>query len=370
MGARLAGLLRKEVVQFLRDPVVLFLILYLYTLEAVMCTMALTFEVKRLPIGIVDQDRSVASRHLTTLFTLSETFVLKRQSTSPAAVGAWLERGDVAMVLVIPTGFERLFQTGIRPAVQILLDGTNSNVAENARRYATAIVERYAAERPPLHRGTLAQAGSVPVTRIWYNPDQETAPFMVLSMIALAAMLVGAICPAASIVRERERGTIEQLLVTPIRVGEMFAAKTVPTLVINLLAIAPALVIARAFEVPVRGNLLTFAVLAGVFQLSAIAFGVLVAAVTRTLQQALLLAFFGLFPIMFLSGTLTPIESMPKALQMASLVSPLRYFMEIIQGVFLKGAGWAELWPSAVALALIGGALFALALRAFRRRLV
>jgi ABC-2 type transport system permease protein len=366
MARRLFGLLRKEAVQFLRDPVVLFLILYLYTIEAVMCTMALTFELERLPIGIVDQDRSVESRHLAELFTLTETFELARQSDSTVPVQGWLERGDVAMVLVVPTGFERAYLTGIRPSVQILLDGTNSNVAENARRHATALIERFAAERPPLTGPATANV-SVPVTRVWYNPDQETAPFMVLSMLALAAMLVGAICPAASIVRERERGTIEQLLVTPIRVSEMFAAKTIPTLIINLLAIAPALVVMRVFDVPVRGSLGTFVVLAAIFQLSAIAFGVFIASVTRTLQQALLLAFFGLFPIMFLSGTLTPIESMPPALQKASLASPLRYFMDIVLGVFLKGAGWRELWPEGLMLALIGGALFALSLLVFRR---
>lgn len=367
MGRRLLGLLRKEIIQFLRDPVVLFLILYLYTIEAVMCTMALKFEIEGLPIGIVDQDRSVASRHLTDLFVLTEAFDLKRQSESPASAQAWLEAGDVALVLVIPTGFEQSYQTGIHPSVQILLDGTNSNVAENARRYANAIVERFGTERQTLKAASATMA-SVPITRIWYNPDQKTALFMVLSMLGLAAMLVGAICPAASIVRERERGTIEQLLVTPIRIGEMFAAKTLPTLLINLLAIAPALVVTRIFDVPIRGSLTTFVVLAAVFQLSAIAFGVFIASITRTLQQALLLAFFGLFPILFLSGTLTPIESMPPFLQAVSLLSPVRYFMEIILGVFLKGAGWAELWPKVVVLGIIGGALFALSLLVFRRR--
>ena len=367
MPRRLLGLLRKEFLQFLRDPVVLFLILYLYTIEAVLCTRALTFEINQLPIGVVDQDRSVASRHLTDLFTLTEAFDLRRRSDSTAPIRGWLEAGDVAMVLVIPTGFEQAYQKAIRPSVQILLDGTNSNVAENARHYAMAIGERFAAERPSLVTGS-TMVPSVPVTRIWYNPDQETAPFMVVSMMALAAMLVGAIVPAASIVRERERGTIEQLLVTPIRIGEMFAAKTIPTLMVNLLAIAPALLIIRAFDVPVRGSLTTFVVLAAVFQLSAISFGVFIASISRTLQQALLLAFFGLFPVMFLSGTFTPIESMPPFLQTASLASPLRYFMDIALGVFLKGAGWAELWPAAVALAVIGSVLFGSSLAVFRRR--
>jgi ABC-2 type transport system permease protein len=241
-------------------------------------------------------------------------------------------------------------------------------VAENARRYAQALVDRFAAERPPL-RPPAAVVTSTPVTRVWYNPDQETALFMVLSMLGLASMLVGAICPAASIVRERERGTIEQLLVTPIRIGEMFTAKTLPTLAINLLAIAPALVVARIFDVPFRGSLATFIALAAVFQLSAVAFGVFIASLTRTLQQALLLAFFGLFPILFLSGTLTPLESMPPVLRAASFLSPLRYFMEIILGVFLKGAGWAELWPQLAMLTLIGAVLFGLSLLTFRRRI-
>lgn len=366
MGGRLLGLMRKELVQFLRDPVVLFLILYLYTLEAVMCTMALKFEVEHLPIGIVDQDRTVASRHLASLFTMSDAFDLARQSQSPSDAQRWLEAGDVTLVLVIPTGFEAHYQTGIEPAVQLLLDGTNSNVAENARRYALEIAERFTAERRPLVLPATA-AGALPLMRVWYNPDQETARFMVLSMFALAAMLVGAICPAASIVRERERGTIEQLLVTPIRVHEMFIAKTLPTLIINLLAIAPALVITRLFDVPLRGNVATFVALAAVFQLSAIAFGVFIASITRTLQQALLLAFFGLFPILFLSGTMTPIESMPSVLQAASYLSPVRYFMEILLGVFLKGSGWAQLWPQAAVLAAIGGTLFGLSLLVFRR---
>lgn len=369
MSRRLFGLLRKETVQFLRDPVVLFLILWLYTLEVVMCTVALSFEVKRLPIGVVDQDRSVASRHLKELFAQTEAFDVRRQADSAAPVQKWLETGEVAMALVIPTGFEQNYRKGILPSVQILLDGTNSNLAENARRYATAIVERFAAERPALGAAA-ARVPSVPVTRVWYNPDQETAPFMVLSMLAIAAMLIGAICPAASIVRERERGTIEQLLVTPIRIGEMFAAKTVPTFAINLLALAPALVVTRLFEVPMRGSLVVLMVLAAVFQLSAIAFGVFIASITRTLQQALLLAFFGLFPIMFLSGTLTPIESMPPFLQKASLASPLRYFMDIVLGVFLKGSGWPELWPEALMLTAIGGVLFALSLLTFGRRVV
>ncbi len=370
MITRLAGLLRKELLQFTRDRVVLLLILFLYTIEVVMCTLALQFEVRHLPFAVVDQDRSVASRHLVELFRRSDAFVLAREAASPGPAGRWLEQGEVGMVLVVPTGFEQHYATGTRPSLQIVLDGTNSNVAENVRHYAAQIVRRFERERPPLMPPAVASGTATPVVRLWYNPAQTTSSFIVLSMIALAGMLVGTIYSAASIVREKERGTLEQLLVTPIGIGELFVVKTLPTAAINLVAMFPALLIVAAFDVPLRGNLLTFLVMTAAFQLSAVAFGVWIAAIARTLQQALLLSFFALFPILFLSGTLTPMESMPPFLQALSYLSPLRYFMDIILGVFLKGAGWAELWPQALALLTIGTVLFASAAVAFRRRIV
>jgi ABC-2 type transport system permease protein len=186
-------------------------------------------------------------------------------------------------------------------------------------------------------------------------------------MIALAALMVGVIYPAASIVREKEAGTIEQLKVTPIGTMELFVAKTMPTLVMGLLSIFPSLLIVWWFGVPLRGSLALFLALSAVFLLSAVAIGVLIGSISRTLQQALLLSFFGLFPILFLSGTITPAESMPDMLQALSLVSPLRHYMDVILGVFLKGTGLTELWPQALALVVIGTPLFLLAAWVFRR---
>lgn len=370
MRTRLLGLLRKEIIQFFRDRPVLVLILYFYTACVVLCTYALSFEVKNVPLAVVDQDRSVASRHLVERFDLSEAFDVASWAQTPGAAVRRLETGDAGMALIIPSGFERDYQTRIRPRVQILLDGTNSNSAATARQYALAIIRRFESERPSLGRRSDRSATAIPVTRVWYNPDQTTTPFMVLSMIALAGMLVGVMHPAATIVREKEQGTIEQLLVTPIRTGELFIAKTTPTMIMGLLSVFPSLLIVAWFDVPFRGSLLIFLPLTAAFLLSAIALGVLVAAVCRTMQQALLLSFFGLFPIMFLSGSLTPVESMPPFLQTLSLGSPLRYYMEIILSVFLKGAGWRELWDEAAMLLLIGGALFSISLAVFRRRIV
>lgn len=172
---------------------------------------------------------------------------------------------------------------------------------------------------------------------------------------------------AASIVREKEVGTIEQLMVTPIRRGELFIAKTVPTLLIGLIALFPSLALVGWFGVPVRGSLPLFFALTALFLLSAIGLGVLVAAISRTLQQALLLAFFGLFPLMFLSGTMVPVENMPNLLQQLSLASPLRHYLDITLGIFLKGAGMEILWPHALALVAIGMPLYLVAWLIFRR---
>ena len=358
MGIAFLGLLRKEIVQFFRDRLILVLILWLYTIEVVICTVALSFDVNHLPLAVVDEDRSAVSRSLIQKFSVSETFDLKFQETR-------VEKGDAAAVLVIPTGFERDLVAGVGVQLQFLQDGTNSNIAANAVNDALQIVQRQESE---VLTPTGKTRGAVPLVRIWYNPELTTSSFMVLSMIALAGMMVGVIHPAASIVREKERGTIEQLLVTPISTLELFLAKITPTLIMGVLSIFPSLVIVRAFDVPLQGSLVLFLVLTAIFLLSAIALGVFIAAYSRTLQQALLLSFFGLFPVMFLSGSLTPVEAMPEFLQSLSLLSPLRYYMDIVIGIFLKGAGLEVLWDEALAMLAIGAPLFLLSLRIFRRR--
>jgi ABC-2 type transport system permease protein len=363
MGTRLAGLVRKEMLQLLRDRVVLALIFWLYTLEVVICALALSFEAEGIPLAVVDLDRTPASRGLIESFLISDSFAHIGHAASTAEAERWLQGGLAQVALIVPEGFARELARGETPSLQVLLDGTSSNVAAQARSHALAIVARFPADAAPA-----AAAGMVsPVLRTWYDPGQPYSSFTVLSMIAVAALMVGVIYPAASIVREKEVGTIEQLRVTPIGTAELFIAKTVPMLAIGLLAVFPSLLITALFGVPLRGSLMLFLALTALFLVSAVGIGVAIAVISRTLLQALLLAFFGLFPIMFLSGTVVPVESMPEVLQTLSLVSPLRHYMEVILGIFLKGAGIAELWPQALALVAIGLPLFGLAMVAFRR---
>lgn len=363
--SRFLSLLIKESIQFSRDGAMLFLVLYLYTGEVIMCTVALTFDVKHVALAVVDQDQSVRSRELIERFTVVPEFRMVGRPATEAEAGQWLQSGRAIVTLIVPRGFAERVGRGETAPVQVLLDGTNSNTAAIARGYALQIVGEF-------EQAWAARLGRAihPVEarrRIWFNQSLSFASFMVLSMIATAAMMIGMVQPAASIVREREAGTIEQLMVTPISVTELFIAKTLPTLIMGLLSVFPSLVVAHMFDVPMRGALGTFLLLTGIFLVSAISLGVLIAAVTRTLQQALLLAFFGLFPVLFLSGTVVPIESMPRALQLASLASPLRHYMEVILSIFLKGAGFMDLWPQTLALLGIGTVLFVSALVVFRR---
>ncbi|QOR38188.1 ABC transporter permease [Billgrantia diversa] len=361
---RLSSLLHKELIQFFRDPVVLFLIFWLYTIEVVICSYALGMEMRDLPLAVVDTDESPASRRLIDDFIAGGNFRLVAHLHDVAAAEPYLERGEAQAVLVIPVDFERELYRGGQ-ALQFLVDGSNANTAAVARGYALQTVEAFR-----MHRGTLDERQLATVAaqlRTWYNPDQTNVGFTVLAMIALAGLMIGVVHPAASIVREKEVGTIEQLMVTPIRRGELFIAKTVPTLLIGLLALFPSLALVGWFGVPVRGSLPLFFALTALFLLSAIGLGVLVAAVSRTLQQALLLAFFGLFPLMFLSGTMVPVDSMPNLLQKLSLASPLRHYLDITLGIFLKGAGMEILWPHALALVAIGMPLYLAAWLIFRR---
>lgn len=355
---RFTSLLIKELTQLFRDRVMLFLIFWLYTVEVVLCTYALGLDLNHLPLGVLDQDRTPLSRTLIDQLTRSEAFDLVGYPRDMDQAGQWLQRGRVRVMLVIPPQFTQDLIRAQAPELQILLDGSDANTAATARNYVLLALQTEAGRRPPVE----------PAVRVWYNPDLTYTRFMTLSMIALAALMVGVIHPAATIVREKEVGTIEQLQVTPIRTAELFLAKTLPTLGIGLLAVFPSLLIVWWFDVPLRGSLGLFMLLTGLFLFSAIGIGVLIAAVCRTLQQALLLSFFGLFPLMFLSGTLAPITSMPPFLQTLSLGSPLRYYMDVILGVFLKGAGWAQLWPQALALTGIGMLVFGVAAAVFRRQ--
>ncbi|MFZ5862357.1 MAG: ABC transporter permease [Nitrospirota bacterium] len=367
--ARLAAVMRKELIQFLRDRFMLLLIVFLYTAEILMCTYALSFDVRHLPTVVADFDRSAASRLLTERFRSSGYFDINHQTTRDADLAALLNRGEALAALVIPPEFSRHLAAGTPVSVQLLLDGANANTASVAQGYAQRIVQAYALDRLQAFAPEPLALSVEHRPRIWYNSELKYAYFMVLSMIALAGMMVGVITAAAGIVREKESGTIEQMLVTPVRPAELLAAKMLPTLLVGLLALVPSLLIAAWIGVPMRGSLALFFLLSAVFLVSSMGIGILVATFADTLQQALLMSFFALFPILFLSGTLVPVESMPVWLQYLAELSPLTHYMDATLGIFLKGVGMEVLWHPLAAISLIASALLAGGILQLRRRM-
>ncbi|MGK2912897.1 MAG: ABC transporter permease [Porticoccaceae bacterium] len=366
MWSRIKSLILKDVIQFARDKTILAVIFWMYTLEVLICGYAMTFEVRDLPVAVIDHDHSVISRNLVDKFELSEAFEIFGAAKNQEEAESWMRSGKVSYLLVIPNQFEQDIARGRNPQIQVLLDGTNSNAAALAKDYTAEIMRLFEAE---ISHETGVAVAVRPVVRIWYNRNQTLESFVVLSMIVAAILMVGTIHSAASITREKEIGTIDQLMVTPTQVWEIFLAKTIPTLAVGLIAFFPSLFIIWWFGVPMRGSLLLFLALASIFLISAIAIGVLIASITRTLQQALLLCFFGLFPVLFLSGVMTPIDSMPAYIQPITYISPVKYFMEICMGIFLKGAGIAELWPAALSMAAVGAVLYLLAAWRFKHNM-
>ncbi|MCI0529455.1 MAG: ABC transporter permease, partial [Nitrospira sp.] len=275
--------------------------------------------------------------------------------------------------MVIPPDFSDRVSQGEGADVQIILGGTNSNTANTARSYANAILERFSHEAFMEFLAKKGQRFSLPEVepqvRIWYNPELKFRYFMVISMIVVAGFLVGVIHIAATMVREKETGTIEQLVVTPLRKYELIVAKVVPTLTIGLLSLFPSLLIALWFGVPIKGSILLFFLASAICLFANMGIGVCISTLSRNLQQALLISFFILFPVMFLSGTTVPIESMPLALQYLSYLSPVRYYMEIALGIFLKGIGLRILWPKFTVLFAFGVVIFPLSLYRLKKRI-
>jgi ABC-2 type transport system permease protein len=366
IGGRLYGLIGKEFAQMLRDPVVLFLIFWLTTVELAMCTMALGFDVKDLKLGVIDHDRSAASRELVRELTSADTFVLREQFTSMSHALSRMRAGALDAVVEVPPDFGARVAAGRKASVGVVIDGSNANVAARARAYIIELTARFAQERT---MGAMPMAAGVqPAVRVWYNPNLTNTRFTALGMLAQGGFMLAVILPAAGLVREKQSGTLEQIRVTPVRAHELFIGKIVPPIAIGLGSLFPSLFVIRLMHVPMNGNLVTLFALDLIFLLSAVSIGVFIATLTNTLQQAMLSSFFGLFPLLFLSGSIAPIESMPAWLQVASEVSPLRHQIEIVSGLFLKGAGMGELWPHAVALVAIAAPLFAVSWLRFRRQ--
>jgi len=376
MNRRLSGLMRKEFIQFFRDKALVLLILYTFV-EIAVCGWALTLEAKDVPSAVYDGDYSEESRALVEDFSRLESFDLKQQVNHPAEIDRLMDSGAVQFALVIPHDFGQDVQAGIPTQVQVIVDGANSNLAGQAIATTAGLLRKYNANLA-LERATqsgLSVQSALPQVknqvRVWYMPQLKYVHFIMLTMLTISVLILGVILPSASIVREKEAGTFEQLMVTPVRGLELIIAKTVPMILLKLVGLTLGVGMSLwLFDVPLRGSLLLFYGVSLLMFLSSMGLGILIGTFAQNMQQTLLIAFFIFFPVAFLSGTMVPIRNMPLALQWLTYLSPLRYYVEATLGIFLKGVGLPVLWPQALALAGFGLALMGIGTLRLRRSLV
>lgn len=374
MLKRLLTMIRKELLQVFRNRITLVLTIVSPVIQLLVFGYVAVIDVKDIPTAVLDHSNSPLSRRLLSDFTNSGYFTIARVLESESEIGPLLDGGQVDLVLVIPKDFHRKISTGEVTEIMGALDGSDSNSAITVGNYFSGVAMRFAVSvTTQLIAGRLAVEFKPPFEprpRVFFNPQMETVYFLVPGIIAVLVMMLLVVLSAISIVRERERGTFEQLLVTPIRTTEMVLGKTIPFALMGYVTIFLITIVGTQwFRVPIRGDFGLLMLLSGLYMFTALGLGMLVSSVAQTQQQALMLGMFLVIPQILLSGFIFPIESMPEIMQWFTYVIPARYFLVIIRGIFLKGIGFAELLPQIAALTLFAVVIFTVAIIRFSRRL-
>jgi len=374
MISRLLAMIRKEFIQAFRDRRTVTIILIMPIMQLFLLGYAATTDVKNIAIAVWDQNQSVQSRALLDAFRSADYFQIAYTVNSQAEVQALIESGMARAVLIIPPDYEqRLMENNAQ--VSMILDGSDASVGSTALSVAQLIGQSYGAkivqEQAALQgRSTGAGAPLQVRTRVWYNPDLLSAYFMIPGVIGQILFMITTILTATSIVRERERGTIEQLIVTPIRPWELMVGKITPYIILAFVEAAEVILIGHFwFKVPIEGSLMLVALSSGLLLLSSLGIGLFASTLAHTQQEANIIVQMTLLPSFFLSGFFFPIEAMPYALQLISYLSPLRYYLVAIRALMLKGADLAAIQNQLIALAVFGLLIMGAAARRFHKTL-
>jgi ABC-2 type transport system permease protein len=318
---------------------------------------ALSFDVEHIRLAVVDQDGSRAGRELREAFLASGYFDLVHHSADPRGLDGLLDSGRAQAALVVPAGYGRDLAAGRPVTVQFVLDGSDSQIATSVLAYAQQI----AASASPLVR-VGGRAPVLPVPTVWYNPDLASSRFLVPGLLAFILAITSVIATALAVVREKERGTIESLRATPLHAVELLVGKTVPYLVLAFTAAAGALALAWGiFDVPVRGSLVSLAILTVLFLAGGLGWGIFISTLAETQQVAFQVGLLSsMLPTLLLSGFIFPISSMPKPLQVVTHVVPARYYLAALREIALKGASFDVWWPDAAGLVVYGAVVLSL----------
>jgi ABC-2 type transport system permease protein len=373
MRERIQHMLIKEFIQVFRDPRMRMVIFVIPIMQTLVIGYAVTTDVRNVRTAVVDRDRSTASRELIARFVGSGYFdVVEYVGRDERAVER-IDRGEVAAVLQIHHGFEADLRAGRTARFQVVVDGTDSNTAGIVLGYVSKITSAFSqqvlVERIDRSLGGARRPGRVELrTRAWFNENLESRNYYVPAVVVIVVSLVTLLLTSMAVVREKEIGTMEQVMVTPIKPLEFILGKTVPFAIIGFVDVFLVTAVgAFWFEVPVRGNLLLLLLGTALYLLTTLGIGLLISTVSQTQQQAMMTTFFFFFPAMLLSGFAFPIANMPEAVQWLTYLNPLRYFLVIVRAIFLKGVGLEVLWPQMAALAAMGTAVLWLVSKRFKK---
>jgi ABC-2 type transport system permease protein len=363
--------MRKEVLELRQDPRLFGVVILAPIIQLNVLGYAATTDVKDVPIVIVDADRSTASRDLVHRFETSANFKIVGTPGSVNEIDRYLDRGDAWMAISIPANFGQAVAANRSTTLQIAADGTDSNSTGVALGYAQTLIAGYTQDLAAVATpGQPAMTLVRPEIRVWFNPRLESRDFMIPGIVALLLLVVTTNLSAMAIVREKEVGTLEQLSVTPLARWELITGKLLPYAAIGIIDVVLVLVVAIYwFKVPMLGSIPLLFGMCLIYLMSTLGLGLFVSTVSRTQQQAMMTTiFFFLMPMIYLSGFIFPIENMPTWIQPFTYLIPLRYFLVIVRGIFLKGVGLEILWPQALALFAWGASVLALAtLRSSKR---
>ncbi len=360
----LANILVKELLQLRRDPKILPILFVAPVLQLLVLGYAATTDVRRIELAVCDLDRTAESRELVERFTSSTYFRVTASVDSQEGLDRLLQSGAARVALTLPSGYGAGRSQGRRGVVQLVADGSDAMTGTLGLAYATGVLQ-----------DASSLSGAQPLVQlrptVLYNPDLVSRNFMVPATLAMVLMVMTMMLTSMALVRENELGTMEQLLVTPLTPGHLILGKLIPYALVGLVEVLTALpVVLFWFRVPLRGSFLTLLLLTLPFMLCTLGLGLLISTLSRTQQQAMMLAaFLFMLPQMLLSGFAFPIQNMPKLFQWITFAIPLRYYLVILRGVFLKGVGLDVLWPQVVALLLLGTTILLLARLRFRRQL-
>jgi ABC-2 type transport system permease protein len=376
MLGRLRQMLIKEFIQVFRDKRTRFILIGPPVIQMLVFGYAATLEIKHVPIAVVDYDNTQVSRDLISRFAASRYFDLRLHLTDRRRIAELIDRGDVTMAIQINAGFAQDLRKGETAHLQVIVDSSNSNTALVGLGYLNTVTggfaQEYQTER--LRRTSPLAAAQMPSIvldlRPWFNADLSSQWFFVPGVIGNLILVIVVNLTAFAVVREREIGTLEQIMVTPIRRVEFIMGKTVPFFLIGLLDATLVTAFGTLwFQVPLRGNIGVLALGTVLFLVCMLGIGLFISTVSSTQQQAMVTAFFFIMPAIIFSGFISPISSMPVALQWLTYLNPPRYFQVVLRSVFLKGAGLGVLWPEMAAMAALGFMMLTISVLRFRKSL-